>query len=56
VSQLQRWLCFSGLSVGGEFGNGKPFHLRDYIGEQISVSVNLSGKTASTPENRTGLM
>jgi peroxiredoxin Q/BCP len=26
---------FSGIAVGGEFGNGQPFHLGDYLGEQI---------------------
>src|SRR6185369_1934315 len=26
---------FSGIAVGGEFGNGKPFRLRDYLGEQV---------------------
>ena len=26
---------FSAIAVGGEFGDGKPFHLADYFGEEI---------------------
>jgi len=26
---------FNAIAVGGEFGDGKPIQLRDYLGEQI---------------------